>query len=86
MRTTINLDEQLLRDLKGLAVESGRTLTSIIEDALRETLARRKALATRARVELPVSKAKGWVLPGVDIEDTAGLLDIMEGDKWSFRT
>lgn len=43
MRTTVRLDERLLSEVKKYAAESGRTLTSILEDALRETLARRRS-------------------------------------------
>jgi len=35
MRTTINLDESFIGDLKQLAAKTGRTMTSIIEDAIR---------------------------------------------------
>lgn len=41
MRTTIRLDERLLREAKVRAAEEGRTLTSLIEDGLRSELARR---------------------------------------------
>jgi predicted transcriptional regulator len=41
MRTTIRLDENLLAEAKRYAAESGRTLTTVIEDALRTSLARR---------------------------------------------
>lgn len=41
MRTTIRLDEKLLKEAKRQAAESGMTLTAIIEDSLRERLARR---------------------------------------------
>jgi hypothetical protein len=40
MRTTIRLDDDLLLEIKQLAARSGKTLTSVIEDALREMLAR----------------------------------------------
>lgn len=36
MRPTIRLDDQLLKEAKQLAAQSGRSLTSVIEDALRE--------------------------------------------------
>jgi predicted transcriptional regulator len=39
MRTTIRIDDQLLKKAKQLAARSGKSLTSIIEDALRESLA-----------------------------------------------
>ncbi|NJN52832.1 MAG: ribbon-helix-helix protein, CopG family, partial [Gammaproteobacteria bacterium] len=40
MRTTIRLDEKLLKEAKRQAAESGMTLTAIIEESLRERLAR----------------------------------------------
>ena len=77
MRTTVRLDEHLLAEAKKYAAESGRTLTSVLEDALRETLARRCARDKRAPVRLKVVRGSG-VLPGVDLDDTAALLDLME--------
>jgi len=77
MRTTIRLDDQLLREAKSLAAETGGTLTSVIEDALRETLARRRShQAEREPVRLPTMP--GRLLPGVDLDDSASLLDLME--------
>jgi len=78
VRTTIRLDEQLLREAKEVAAQSGRTLTGLIEDALREALARRRAVAARKRVTLPTFKGRG-LQPGVDLDDSAALLDLMEG-------
>lgn len=76
-RTTIRLDEQLLADAKSLAVRTDRTLTAVIEDALRETLARGSGKTGRRRVKLTTFKGRG-VMPGVDLDDSAGLLDLME--------
>jgi hypothetical protein len=47
MRTTIRLDDDLLRENKAHALATDRTLTQVIEDALRETLARRRSAAER---------------------------------------
>lgn len=77
MRTTVRLDEQLLTEVKKYAVDTGRTLTAVLEDALRETLARRSAGARRKPVRLKTVKGDG-VRPGVDLDDTAALLDVME--------
>jgi hypothetical protein len=77
MRTTVRLDEQLLTEAKKLAAESGRTLTAILEDALREALARRSPEHKRARVRLKTFKGDG-LRPGVDLDDSAALLDTME--------
>jgi len=78
MRTTIRLDDELLRDAKKLAAETGRTLTAVIEDALRQQLARREA--PRGRVELPVFHGGGGLQPGVDLGDNAALRDLMDED------
>jgi len=77
MRTTIRMDEQLLREAKRLAAETDRTLTALIEDTLREALARRRAAGRRRRVTLPTF-AGGGLRPGVDLDDSASLLEIME--------
>jgi hypothetical protein len=77
MRTTIRLDDELLTAAKRHAVETGRTLTAVIEDALRAALAH-SAAARTARVELPVGNAAGVLQPGVDLDDSAALLELME--------
>ena len=79
MRTTIRLDEAILKAAKRLALESGRTLGETVEDLLREALARRRTSAPPPRARpLPVFRGNG-LQPGVDLDDTAGLLDRMEG-------
>ena len=77
MRTTIRLDDQLLVDTKVAAADSGKTFTEFVSDALRERLARRRPQPKQERVTLPTFK--GALMPGVDLDDSAGLLDIMEG-------
>jgi hypothetical protein len=78
MRTTIRLDDDLLREAKAFAAATDRTLTRLIEDALREALARRDARPARRRVRLPTVGGSG-VQPGVDLDSNANLLDLMEG-------
>ncbi len=77
MRTTIRIDETLLQDAKHLAVRTGRSLTAVIEDALREALARQRAAAPRQPVEWVTVGGQG-LRPGVDLDDSASLLDLME--------
>lgn len=84
MRTTVRLDDHLLRQAKALAVHTGKTLTAVIEDALRETLARHRRRGGQPRLKLPTFKGKG-LRPGVDLDDSAGLLEIMEGSRDSAR-
>ena len=77
MRTTIRLDDDLLRQAKALAARTGRTLTAVIEDGLREELARHLGRQGQPPVALPTFKGKG-LRSGIDLDDTAGLLDIMK--------
>jgi hypothetical protein len=78
MRTTIRIDQQLLTEAKKVAAERGTTLTAIIEDSLRETFARRVAPRRRAKFRFPTFRG-GGLQPGVDLDDSAALLDRMEG-------
>jgi len=78
MRTTIRLDDQLLAETKQLAARTGKTLTSVIEDALRQMLARQHRATARRPVRLPTASGHG-LQPGVDLDDSAALLDSMHG-------
>ena len=80
MRTTINLPDEHLTDLKKKAAESGRTLTKLIEDALRESLARKEVSGKRSHPVILPTYGSGGVLPGVDLDNSAALLDLMESD------
>ena len=77
MRTTIRIDEQLLKRVKQLAIRRNQSLTAVIEDALRESLSRQDAASERPPVHLPSFEGNG-LLPGVDLDDSAALLDLME--------
>jgi hypothetical protein len=77
MRTTVRLDDDLLRRAKREALERGTTLTAVIEDALRRALAPGAVVASED-VELPTFRGDG-LQPGVDLDDTASLLDLMDG-------
>jgi hypothetical protein len=76
MRTTIRLDGELLARAKREALERGTTLTALIEDALRRALAPTDA-GRRERFTMPTFHGDG-LRPGVDLDDTASLLDVMD--------
>lgn len=76
MRTTVRINDDLLRNAKKHAAKEGRTLTSLIEEGLMLVLSSPRDGA-RQRVELPVSKATGGVLPGVNLNCAADLEDVM---------
>jgi hypothetical protein len=78
-RTTVRLPEELLDRARRRAAAEGRTLTSLIEEGLREIISQRKTPGVR--VLPPVSMATGGLLPGVDLKDTAA---IEEGDDLAY--
>jgi hypothetical protein len=78
MRTTIRLDARLLAEAKKRAADSGRSLTAVIADALRESLGRRATRVRRTPLKLRTVTGDG-LQPGVDLDDTAALVDRMEG-------
>jgi hypothetical protein len=81
MRTTINLDDVLLRRVKELAARNKRTFTSVVEDALRQVVNRGAEPQRRKRVRLPVSMQPPGLQPGVDLDNSAALLDLMEQEN-----
>jgi hypothetical protein len=78
MRTTINLDEQLLAQAKLLAHQTGKTFSAIVDEALRERLARRTVSAKGEETfRLHTFTGKG-MQPGVDLDNSAALRDLMD--------
>lgn len=81
MRTTVRLDDRLLERAKREAARRGETLTSLIEKGLRLVLAGPARREERRRLDVPLCRAGGGTLPGVDLDDGATLLDVMEGRR-----
>lgn len=75
MRTTLNLDDHLLISAKHRAVEESVSLACVIENALRESLAKPRAM--RGTIRLITASGPG-VKPGVDLDNGRSLLDIMD--------
>ena len=76
MRTTVRINDELLKLAKRRAAHEGRTLTSLLEEGLALVLSEPKP-GRRGRVELPVSKASGGVQPGVDLNRSCELEEVM---------
>ena len=75
MRTTIEINDELLRAVKALAEAERTTLKATVELALRELLAGPRHAASQAP-PIPVFRGRG-VQAGVDLTDNAALEDIM---------
>ena len=80
MRTTIRLDEELVRRAKTLAARTGRSLTKLIEDALRQVLERSDGPPRSDRFKMLTFHGEGLSV-GIDLDDSAALLDVMEREN-----
>ena len=78
MRTTLTIDDGLLAAAKMRAAVTNRTLAATIEDALRLAFGARLARSANRVITIPTS-GSGGLQPGVDLDDTAELMDRMEG-------
>ena len=75
MKTTLNLNDQVLQQAKGRAAQDGITLTRFVEDALRA-----KLMSTNPgpRFKLQLKTVTGSRPPNVDISDREALHDVMD--------
>ena len=80
MRTTVRLEDTLMREAKMRAAEEGITLTQLIADALRDRLAGMRGEGpARVPVEL-TSYGRGGLRPGIDLGDNRAVRDLMDED------
>ena len=77
MRTTLTIDADVLTEFKRVAADTHRALSGVIEDALREQLAWRRALGATSGADLPVV-CGGTVLPGVDLTSNAAVQRLLD--------
>ena len=78
MRSTIQIDDNLHDLARKHAIAKGKTFTALVEEALREKLlARETSPKPKKRVILKTVGGNG-VLPGVELDNNAALLDLME--------
>ena len=78
-RTTVRLTPGLLAQAKRVAEQRETTVTALIEEGLQVVIAQSQKPKIRRRVKIPVSKRGGGVRPGVDLNNSAALLALMEG-------
>ena len=75
MRTTLDINDELLRQVKRRAADEGTSLRAVIESALRSHVGRPRG-GTKYRLRWRTEK--GRLRPGVRIEDRDALFDLME--------
>ena len=78
MRTTVRLEDEILQQAKQYALQQGTSLTSVIREALVAYLTRPAPVGPARVLKLPTSGG-GGTLPGVDLDDSAQLYDVMDG-------
>jgi hypothetical protein len=78
MRTTVRLDDALLREAKSHAARRGVSLTALFEEALREKLSRGARPRGERAAKLPTFRGRG-LQPGVDLHRSADLEERMRG-------
>jgi len=74
-RTTIDIDDRVLRDLKAKAATEGRTLQAVVNEYLKRAAAAPAGPPYRLQLH-------GWraeARPGVDLFDRDKLFDQMDG-------
>lgn len=74
MRTTISLDDGIAEDVKRRAAELRISVSALIESLIREGLHRREPEQKVRRFRL-VTVGRGDLLPGVDLDRAAKLID-----------
>ena len=80
MKTTLDIDDQLLSEAKALAAHQRTSLTRLIEEGLHLRLRVRAASGRNAKVALPVLKGRGGLVAGVDPLSNKALLDALGDD------
>jgi len=75
MRTTLNLSDTLAREAKSRAAREGRTLTSFLEEALREYLSREEPLTNPEPLPTFTPKVVGAL---IDLDDKDAVQDAMD--------
>jgi plasmid stability protein len=76
-RTTLAIDDDLLKQIKEKAARDGRTFQEIANELLRQGLVQQSTKRRKVKLALRGWKAKEQ--PGVDLLDRDKLFDLMDG-------
>ena len=80
MKTTLDINDQLLANAKALAAQQRTSLTRLIEEGLQLRLRAQSAAAPRGKLRLPVFKGRGGLVAGVNPLSNKALLDALGDD------
>jgi hypothetical protein len=76
MRTTLDISDELFRQVKRKAADEGTTIRQVVESALRIYLTKS---VKRKGYQLKWKTERGRILPGVRLDDRDALFDLMDG-------
>jgi len=79
MKTTLDINDQLLADAKALAAQQRTSLTRVIEEGLQLRL-RSQAAPQRGKLRLPIFKGRGGLAAGVDPLSNKAMLAALGDD------
>lgn len=79
MRTTIRLEDHLLREAKAQAARAGRSLNDFIEAAVRVAV-QSDSTNHPAPPPLPLFRGGRGLRAGVDLDSNTALLELMDDD------
>ena len=80
MKTTLDINDQLLANAKALAAQQRTSLTRLIEEGLQLRLRAQVATPPRGKLRLPVFKGRGGLLAGVDPLSNKAMLGALGDD------
>ena len=80
MKTTLNINDQLLADAKAMAAQQRTSLTRLIEEGLQLRLRAQAAAVPRGKHRLPVFKGRGGLVAGVNPLSNKSLLAALGDD------
>jgi hypothetical protein len=78
MKTTLLLDDEVHRQAKQASARLGIPLTRFIEEAIRLRISTDAARHAEPVRKLPVYQSMGGLRPGVDLDNTAELLNTLD--------
>ncbi|HXQ29460.1 MAG TPA: hypothetical protein VN848_09335 [Gemmatimonadales bacterium] len=80
MKTTLDIDDELLVKAKALSARERKSLTALIEEGLRLRLRHRISAPRKTPPALAIHRGKGGLVRGIDPLSNRSLLDAADDD------
>jgi hypothetical protein len=80
MKTTLDIDDQLLAEAKAMAAHQRKSLTRLIEEGLHLRLRTASPVRLGTTVVLPLLKGRGGLVAGVNPASNRALLEALGDD------